>query len=230
MQININPNEISRVDDSIKLENHIPNDLSLHTPSPCFQVACTWDDVKLLRMDMERNASSAIHFRTKLLSAACQMQSALSITDLGQLYYKPLRDVHGTVVLSCVNCIKVKAAMSLLSSSRVINLLFFAPATESEKRVGAKLPLDTAEQNPQEVGPLDGGQQHQRAANELHSGPNQLPSGVQHPVGPGPLRGLSEDAELGGRDPGGGSGEGPERPAALQDPRQSARVSVSTGL
>ncbi|XP_062563267.1 ankyrin repeat and fibronectin type-III domain-containing protein 1 isoform X3 [Armigeres subalbatus] len=80
------------------------------------KVACTWEDVKLLRMDMERNASSAIHFRTKLLSAACQMQSALSITDLGQLYYKPLRDVHGTVVLSCVNCIKSPKSVSVLNS------------------------------------------------------------------------------------------------------------------
>uniref|UniRef100_A0AAG5CXS1 Ras-associating domain-containing protein n=2 Tax=Anopheles atroparvus TaxID=41427 RepID=A0AAG5CXS1_ANOAO len=80
------------------------------------KVACTWDDVKLLRMDMERNASSAIHFRTKLLSAACQMQSALSITDLGQLFYRPLRDVHGTVVLSCVNCIKSPKAVSVLNS------------------------------------------------------------------------------------------------------------------
>ncbi|XP_050067957.1 uncharacterized protein LOC126556625 [Anopheles maculipalpis] len=80
------------------------------------KVACTWDDVKLLRMDMERNASSAIHFRTKLLSAACQMQSSLSITDLGQLFYRPLRDVHGTVVLSCVNCIKSPKAVSVLNS------------------------------------------------------------------------------------------------------------------
>lgn len=38
------------------------------------KVACTWDDTKLLRSDMEKNASSAIHFRTKLLSAALQMQ------------------------------------------------------------------------------------------------------------------------------------------------------------
>ncbi|XP_058055706.1 uncharacterized protein LOC131207115 [Anopheles bellator] len=80
------------------------------------KVACTWDDAKLLRLDMERNASSAIHFRTKLLSAACQMQSALSITDLGQLFYRPLRDVHGTVVLSCVNCIKSPKAVSVLNS------------------------------------------------------------------------------------------------------------------
>ncbi|KAJ8957396.1 hypothetical protein NQ318_004876 [Aromia moschata] len=56
------------------------------------KVACTWDDIKLLKADMEKNASSAIHFRTKLLSAALQMQSSLCLQDLGQLYYRPLRD------------------------------------------------------------------------------------------------------------------------------------------
>lgn len=35
------------------------------------------------------------------------MQSALCIQDLGQLYHKPLRDSHGTVVLACVNNVKV---------------------------------------------------------------------------------------------------------------------------
>ncbi|XP_055679772.1 uncharacterized protein LOC129787936 isoform X3 [Lutzomyia longipalpis] len=80
------------------------------------KVACTWDDVKSLRTDMERNATSAVHFRTKLLTAACQMQSALCITDLGQLFHKPLRDSHGTVVLSCVNFIKSPKTISVLNS------------------------------------------------------------------------------------------------------------------
>lgn len=35
------------------------------------------------------------------------MQSALGITDLGQFYHKPLRDSHGTVVLSCILNVKV---------------------------------------------------------------------------------------------------------------------------
>ncbi|XP_053670149.1 uncharacterized protein LOC128720497 [Anopheles nili] len=104
------------------------------------KVACTWDDVKLLRMDMERNASSAIHFRTKLLSAACQMQSALSITDLGQLFYRPLRDVHGTVVLSCVNCIKSPKAVSVLNS-RWIPL----------NKIHKKLALSTEDSNINEI-------------------------------------------------------------------------------
>lgn len=71
------------------------------------KVACTWDDVKSLRSDMEKNSTSATHFRTKLLAAACQMQSALCLQDLGQLFHRPLRDSHGTVVVSCVNHVKV---------------------------------------------------------------------------------------------------------------------------
>ncbi|KRT85505.1 hypothetical protein AMK59_2708, partial [Oryctes borbonicus] len=80
------------------------------------KVACTWDDTKSLRTDMEKNSSSAIHFRTKLLSAALQMQSALCLQDLGQLYYKPLRDSHGTVVISTVNYVKTPKSVSVLNS------------------------------------------------------------------------------------------------------------------
>uniref|UniRef100_A0A1A9ZLC6 Ankyrin repeat and fibronectin type-III domain-containing protein 1 n=1 Tax=Glossina pallidipes TaxID=7398 RepID=A0A1A9ZLC6_GLOPL len=80
------------------------------------KVACSWDDVKSLRTDMERNLTSANHFRTKLLSAVCQMQSVLSFNDLGQLYYKPLRDSQGTVVLSCIQAVKSQKAVSILNS------------------------------------------------------------------------------------------------------------------
>ncbi|XP_043191220.1 ankyrin repeat and fibronectin type-III domain-containing protein 1-like [Amphibalanus amphitrite] len=63
------------------------------------KVACTWDDVRSLRQDMERSlSSSSVHFRIKLLAAAEQLQSALGVQDLGQLYFKPLRDSHGTLV------------------------------------------------------------------------------------------------------------------------------------
>lgn len=71
------------------------------------KVSCTWDDVKSLRTDMERNSSSAVHFRSKLLTAINQMQSTLNITDLGQLFHRPLKDSQGTVVLSCINAVKV---------------------------------------------------------------------------------------------------------------------------
>ncbi|XP_033167809.1 uncharacterized protein LOC117146000 isoform X2 [Drosophila mauritiana] len=94
------------------------------------KVACTWEDVRSLRSDMERNLTSAVHFRTKLLSAVCQMQSALGITDLGQLYYKPLRDAQGTVVLTCVQSVKSQKAVSILNSRWV-------PVSKLQKKLGA---------------------------------------------------------------------------------------------
>ncbi|XP_017855651.1 PREDICTED: uncharacterized protein LOC108608675 isoform X1 [Drosophila arizonae] len=94
------------------------------------KVACTWEDVKSLRTDMERNLSSPVHFRTKLLSAVCQMQSALGITDLGQLYYKPLRDTQGTVVLTCIQSVKSQKAVSIINSR-------WLPVSKLQKKLGA---------------------------------------------------------------------------------------------
>lgn len=82
---------------------------------------------------MERNPTSAIHFRTKLLSAACQMQSALCITDLGQLFHKPLKDSQGTVVLSTVNCVKVGHLRTLESFSKSFQIQL--PSFQSPKTV-----------------------------------------------------------------------------------------------
>ncbi|XP_046661009.1 uncharacterized protein LOC124354526 [Homalodisca vitripennis] len=82
-----------------------------------WQVACTWDDVKWLRQDMEKSlSSSAVHFRIKLLQAAAQMQTALSIQDLGQLYHKPLRDSEGTIVICTVNYTHSPKSISVLNS------------------------------------------------------------------------------------------------------------------
>lgn len=80
------------------------------------KVACMWDELKGMRTDMERNATPTIHFRTKLIAAAQSMQSALCITDLGQFYHKPLRDVHGTTVLCCVNQVRTAKSVSALNS------------------------------------------------------------------------------------------------------------------
>ncbi|KAK3930258.1 Ankyrin repeat and fibronectin type-III domain-containing protein 1 [Frankliniella fusca] len=81
------------------------------------KVACTWDDVKSLRQDMEKSLnSSSVHFRIKLLQAAAQMQTALCIQDLGQLYHKPLRDSQGTLVISMVNYVRSPKSVSVLNS------------------------------------------------------------------------------------------------------------------
>ncbi len=64
--------------------------------------------------DLERSnaSSSSVLFRGHMLSAAAQLQSALGIQDLGQLYYEPIRDQHGSTVFAIINQIKV----SLLKS------------------------------------------------------------------------------------------------------------------
>ncbi|XP_067616983.1 ankyrin repeat and fibronectin type-III domain-containing protein 1 isoform X2 [Eurosta solidaginis] len=96
------------------------------------KVACTWDDVKSLRTDMERNLTSAVHFRTKLLSAVCQLQSTLGLNDLGQLFYKPLRDSHGTVVLTCIQAVKSQKTVSILNSR-------WLPLNKLQKKIVALL-------------------------------------------------------------------------------------------
>ncbi|XP_076323113.1 ankyrin repeat and fibronectin type-III domain-containing protein 1-like isoform X2 [Tachypleus tridentatus] len=67
------------------------------------KVACTWEDVKTLRQDMEKSHSaSTLHFRSKLLQAIEQMQAALGTRDIGQLFYKPFKDTEGTLVITTV--------------------------------------------------------------------------------------------------------------------------------
>ncbi|XP_046988010.1 ankyrin repeat and fibronectin type-III domain-containing protein 1 isoform X1 [Schistocerca americana] len=112
------------------------------------KVACTWDDVKSLRQDMEKSlSSSTVHFRIKLLQAAAQMQTALSIQDLGQLYHKPIRDSQGTLVISTVNYVRSPKSVSVLNSrwlplSKVQKKL----ATHEEPNVGELLMASIQEQ------------------------------------------------------------------------------------
>lgn len=79
---------------------------------------------------MEKKTTSAIHFRTKLLTAIYQMQSALGITDLGQFYHKPLKDSHGTVVLSCI--LNVKVCMMTLT---LLNCILPQPKRNRERLI-----------------------------------------------------------------------------------------------
>ncbi|XP_077260033.1 ankyrin repeat and fibronectin type III domain containing protein wide awake isoform X3 [Temnothorax americanus] len=112
------------------------------------KVACTWDDVKSLRQDMEKSHSSSTnHFRIKLLQAAAQMQAALGIQDLGQLYHKPIRDIQGTLVFSTVNYIKSPKLVSVLNSrwlplSKVIKKVI----THEDSNVGDILMTSIQEQ------------------------------------------------------------------------------------
>ncbi|XP_064477839.1 ankyrin repeat and fibronectin type-III domain-containing protein 1-like isoform X2 [Ornithodoros turicata] len=90
---------------------------SLHTEFHWLvKVGCTWEDVKTLRQDMEKSHSSSnVHFRSKLLLAVEQMQSALGIQDLGQLYYKPLRDYEGTTTFCVIKYVEEPKCINTLS-------------------------------------------------------------------------------------------------------------------
>lgn len=74
----------------------------------------SWDCVKDLKDDMEMNALTKVQFRCKILNAIYQMQMALGSTDLGQFFYKPLKDSEGTVVLACTLNIKVKLSSLMI--------------------------------------------------------------------------------------------------------------------
>ncbi|XP_061182067.1 ankyrin repeat and fibronectin type-III domain-containing protein 1-like isoform X2 [Saccostrea echinata] len=84
------------------------------------KISCTWDDVKSLRQDMEKNTSAGtMHFRYKLLQAVSVLQGALGIYDLGQFHFKPLKDSNGCIVLTTVCNIRDPKSVILGSSKWV---------------------------------------------------------------------------------------------------------------
>ncbi|KAK3705202.1 hypothetical protein QZH41_014002 [Actinostola sp. cb2023] len=73
------------------------------------KIACTWKDVKKLKLEVEKNpASTSVLFRCKLLNAVDAFQTALGKPNLGQLHYKPVKDRNGSTVIVTVNYINEK--------------------------------------------------------------------------------------------------------------------------
>lgn len=110
----------------------------------------SWDCVKDLRNDMEKNSMTKVQFRSKILNAVYQMQMALGINDLGQFHYKPLKDADGTVVLCCVLNIKVSRAFWSFSDCELPKILppqepkssmnlRWVPLTKLQKKVSSVL-------------------------------------------------------------------------------------------
>jgi hypothetical protein len=103
---------------------------SLHTDFHwMMKVACTWEDVKSLRQDMDKNSSSStVHFRSKLLQAAAQLQNGLGIQDLGQFHFRPFKDSAGTIMFVIVNHIRDTKLVNT-SNTR------WTPLTKLQKRL-----------------------------------------------------------------------------------------------
>ncbi|XP_038067073.1 ankyrin repeat and fibronectin type-III domain-containing protein 1-like isoform X3 [Patiria miniata] len=88
------------------------------------KVAGTWEDVDLLRSDLERTSGSspAILFRARLLQAASLLQSALGTQDLGQVFYEPMRDKHGIIIITIINQIRDQRVIQTTSSLKWTNI------------------------------------------------------------------------------------------------------------
>jgi len=79
------------------------------------KVSSTWEDVKTLRVEMEKcPSSSTAHFRSKLLQAIELLQASLGMQDLGQLYYEPIIDTEGVIVIVTIR---------RLSDTKLVNSL-----------------------------------------------------------------------------------------------------------
>ncbi|XP_058848289.1 ankyrin repeat and fibronectin type-III domain-containing protein 1 isoform X2 [Acipenser ruthenus] len=68
------------------------------------KLSCMWEDVRWLRqsMSVSMSSSSVLQARQKMLAAAGQLQNLLGTHHLGRVYYEPIKDRHGNVLLVTV--------------------------------------------------------------------------------------------------------------------------------
>ncbi|XP_066422078.1 ankyrin repeat and fibronectin type-III domain-containing protein 1 [Molothrus aeneus] len=68
------------------------------------KLSCMWDDIRWLRQNMAVSVSSstALQARQKMLSAAAQLQNLLGTHNLGRVFYEPIRDRHGNMLIVIV--------------------------------------------------------------------------------------------------------------------------------
>ncbi|KAJ7425061.1 hypothetical protein WISP_24951 [Willisornis vidua] len=68
------------------------------------QLSCMWDDIRWLRQNMAVSVSSstALQARQKMLSAAAQLQNLLGTHNLGRVFYEPIKDRHGNMLIVTV--------------------------------------------------------------------------------------------------------------------------------
>ncbi|KAM9296333.1 ankyrin repeat and fibronectin type-III domain-containing protein 1 [Gastrophryne carolinensis] len=90
-------------------EDHIPiveiDDSSTSSIMPDFlwftKLSFMWDDIRWLRQSMSISSSSSttLQTRQKMLAAAAQLQNLLGTHNLGRVYYEPIKDRHGNVLI-----------------------------------------------------------------------------------------------------------------------------------
>ncbi|XP_078506929.1 ankyrin repeat and fibronectin type-III domain-containing protein 1 [Lissotriton helveticus] len=68
------------------------------------KLSCMWDDIRWLRqsMSISMSSSTALQARQKMLAAAAQLQNLLGTQNLGRVYYEPIKDRHGNVLIVAI--------------------------------------------------------------------------------------------------------------------------------
>ncbi|XP_059509526.1 ankyrin repeat and fibronectin type-III domain-containing protein 1 [Stegostoma tigrinum] len=68
------------------------------------KLSCAWEEVRWLRQNraISTSPSSGLQSRHKMLNAAAQLQTLLGTQNLGRVYYEPIKDRHGNVLLVTV--------------------------------------------------------------------------------------------------------------------------------
>ncbi|XP_064423475.1 ankyrin repeat and fibronectin type-III domain-containing protein 1 isoform X1 [Latimeria chalumnae] len=65
------------------------------------KLSCMWEDVRWLRQNMSvsMSSSTSLQARQKMLAAVAQLQNLLGTHNLGKVYYEPIKDRHGNVLI-----------------------------------------------------------------------------------------------------------------------------------
>ncbi|XP_077305351.1 ankyrin repeat and fibronectin type-III domain-containing protein 1-like isoform X1 [Lithobates pipiens] len=78
------------------------------------KVSCMWDDILWLRQCVTVSQSSCsciLQTRFKMLLAVSQMQGLLGFQDLGQVYFEPIKDKQGNIVIVTLKEVKLSQTL-----------------------------------------------------------------------------------------------------------------------
>ncbi|XP_035157036.3 ankyrin repeat and fibronectin type-III domain-containing protein 1 isoform X1 [Callithrix jacchus] len=65
------------------------------------KLSCMWEDIRWLRQSVPTSSSSStvLQTRQKMLAATAQLQNLLGTHNLGRVYYEPIKDRHGNILI-----------------------------------------------------------------------------------------------------------------------------------
>nr|KAF6295053.1 ankyrin repeat and fibronectin type III domain containing 1 [Myotis myotis] len=65
------------------------------------KLSCMWEDIRWLRQSLpiSMSSSTVLQTRQKMLAATAQLQNLLGTHNLGRVYYEPIKDRHGNILI-----------------------------------------------------------------------------------------------------------------------------------